>query len=201
VRYACWYRFYSQAAHGCSAGCRAGFSATILKSLIPRTSNSRDDFEAAALPFLPEIYRTAVGLIGNRTEAEDLAQDVFYQAWKSFHKFEKGTNMRAWLHKILVFRASHFRKKFFRMEPFGNKDEETEDIPVDVLVPDHLSDRQVREALMNVPSPFRETLVMADVRDFSYQEIAKMLKVPIGTVMSRLSRGRKVLRESLKGLR
>jgi RNA polymerase sigma-70 factor (ECF subfamily) len=168
--------------------------------VLPRSQASRDEFEAAALPYLPEIYRTAVGLIGNRDEAEDLAQDVFLQAWKSFHNFEKGTNLRAWLHKILVFRASHFRRKFFRLQPFGNKDEETLDIPVDVPVPDHLSDSQVREALAKVPPPFRETLVMADVREFSYQEIADMLRVPIGTVMSRLSRGRKVLRASLAAL-
>src|SRR5271154_5799945 len=97
--------------------------------------NRRAEFEKAALPFLPEIYRTAVGLLGNRTEAEDLAQDVLLQAWKSFDKFEPGTNMRAWLHKILVFRASHFRRKFFRLQAFGNKEEETADIPDEVHVP------------------------------------------------------------------
>src|ERR1700733_2305616 len=105
----------------------------------------RDEFEKVALPFLPEIYRTAVGLLGNRTEA----QDVFMQAWKSFHRFEQGTNVRAWLHKILVFRAAHFRRKFFRLQPFGNKDEETQDIPTNEPVPDHLSDKQVMEALAN----------------------------------------------------
>ena len=87
-------------------------------------SPSRDEFERAALPYLPEIYRTAVGLLGgNRTEAEDLAQDVFLEAWKSFHRFEPGTNIRAWLHKILVHRASRFRRRLFRLLPFGNKDE------------------------------------------------------------------------------
>jgi len=162
----------------------------------------RADFERAALPFLPEIYRTAVGLLGSRTEAEDLAQDVFLQAWKSFDKFEPGTNMRAWLHKILVFRASHFRRKLWRLMPmknsaFGNKEEEKQDIPVNDPVPDHLSDRQVMDALACVPQPFKETLVLADVREFSYREIAGMLRIPIGTVMSRLSRGRKLLRTGL----
>jgi len=157
----------------------------------------RAEFERAALPFLPEIYRTAVGLLGSRTEAEDLAQDVFLQAWKSFDKFEPGTNIRAWLHKILVFRASHFRRKLWRLQPFGNKEEETRDIPVNDPVPDHLSDRQVMEALAAVPPPFKETLVLADVREFSYQEIASMLKIPAGTVMSRLNRGRKLLRAGL----
>lgn len=166
--------------------------------MFPRKQASRDEFEAAALPFLPEIYRTAVGLIGNRDEAEDLAQDVFMQAWKSYHKFEPGTNIRAWLHKILVYRASHFRKKFFRVMAFGNKDEEAVDIPVETDVPDHLSNRQVMDALNQVPPPFRETLVLSDVREFSYQEIADMLKIPIGTVMSRLSRARKLMRTKLK---
>ncbi len=158
---------------------------------------SRDDFERVALPFLPEIYRTAVGLLGSRSEAEDLAQEVFLQAWKSFHKFEPGTNMRAWLHKILAFKASHFRRKFWRLQSGRNKKEQEEDIPVNDPVPDHLSDKQVMEALAAVPTPFRETLVLADVREFSYQEIATMLKIPAGTVMSRLSRGRKLLRAGL----
>ena len=163
----------------------------------PRSKPSRDEFEAAALPFLPEIYRSAVALLGNRDEAEDLAQDVYLQAWKSFARFQPGTNMRAWLHKILVFRASHFRRCFFRLIPFGNKNEEAVDIPVKADLPDHLSDRQVVDALTKVPASFREALVLADVQEFSYQEIADMLRVPIGTVMSRLSRGRRLLRRAL----
>jgi RNA polymerase sigma-70 factor (ECF subfamily) len=162
--------------------------------------NTRAEFEAAALPYLPEIYRTAVGLLGNRDEAEDLAQDVFLEAWKSYHRFEPGTNIRAWLHKILVYRAHHFRRKLFRLKRFRNKEEENVDIPVEVQVPDHFSDRQVVEAVSKVPAPFRETLMLADVRGFRYQEIADMLGIPIGTVMSRLSRARKLLREQLSGL-
>ena len=169
----------------------------------PAVAPSREEFERAALPHLAEIYRTAVGLLGgNRTEAEDLAQDVFLEAWKSFHRFEPGTNIRAWLHKILVHRASHLRRRLFRMLPFGNKDEargdiQPEGIAVEIEVPDHLSDRQVVQAVAQVPSPFREALILADVRGFSYQEIATMTDAPIGTVMSRLSRGRRLLREAL----
>lgn len=175
-------------------------------ALGPRPSPSRDEFERAALPYLPEIYRTAVGLLGgNRTEAEDLAQDVFLEAWKSFHRFEAGTNIRAWLHKILVHRAHRFRRRLFQLLPFGNKDEQRGDlpageIPVEIEVPDHLSDRQVVNAVANVPAPFRETLILADIREFSYQEIADMTGAPIGTVMSRLSRGRKLLREGLSAV-
>ena len=169
----------------------------------PAPSPTREEFERAALPHLPEIYRTAVGLLGgNRTEAEDLSQDVFLEAWKSFHRFEPGTNIRAWLHKILVRRTSRFRQRLSRLLPFGNKDETRDDIPaeeiaVEVEVADYLSDRQVVQAVANVPSPFREALILADVRGFSYQEIAGMTGAPIGTVMSRLSRGRRLLREGL----
>jgi RNA polymerase sigma-70 factor (ECF subfamily) len=161
-------------------------------------NSPRDQFEKTALPWLPEIYRTAVCLLGNRTEAEDLAQEVFLEAWKSWHRFEPGTNARAWLHKILVHRVHRFRKKLYQTTQIGNKEDETEDISVEVQVPDHLSDRQVVDALIQVPAPFREAIVLADVREFSYQEIAGMLGIPIGTVMSRLSRGRKLMRNSLE---
>ena len=169
----------------------------------PASPPTREEFERAALPHLPEIYRTAVGLLGgNRTEAEDLSQEVFLEAWKSFHRFEPGTNIRAWLHKILVRRASRSRQRLSRLLPFGNKDATRDDIPaeeiaVEVEVPDYFSDRQVVQAVANVPPPFREALILADVREFSYQEIADMTGAPIGTVMSRLSRGRGLLREGL----
>ena len=172
----------------------------------PPPASSRDEFERAALPYLPEIYRTAVGLLGgNRAEAEDLAQDVFLAAWRAFHRFEPGTNMRSWLYKILVHRAHHSRRRLSRLLPFGNKKAESDDFPsgefpVELEIPDHLSDRQVVDAVARVPAPFREALILADVREFSYQEIASMTGVPIGTVMSRLSRARKLLRERLSAV-
>ncbi len=163
-------------------------------------NSPRDQFEKAALPLLPEIYRTAIGLLGNRDEAEDLTQVVYLEAWKSWARFEPGTNVRAWLHKILVHRAHRFRKKLYQTTQIGNKEDESEDIPVEVSVPDYLSDRQVVDALIQVPALFREAMVLADVREFSYQEIAGMLGIPIGTVMSRLSRGRKLMRSSLEAI-
>lgn len=172
----------------------------------PAHAQSRDEFERTALPYLPEIYRTAIGLLGgNRVEAEDLAQDVFLAAWKSFDRFEPGTNIRAWLHKILVRRAHHSRRRLWRLLPFGNKNAESDhltpsdEISVEVEIPDHLSNRQVLDAVAKVPPPFREAIILADVREFSYREIASMTGVPIGTVMSRVSRGRKLLRERLSG--
>ena len=168
-------------------------------------SGRRDEFDTQALPWLDEIYRTGVGLLGNCEHAEDLVQDAFLNAWKSFDRFEKGTNIRAWLHKILVHRASHFRRKIYKEAPLpvkgdaedGNKESVVEDIPVEVEAPDYFSDSLVRDAVAKLPSSYRETLLLADVRDFSYKEVAEMLGVPIGTVMSRLNRGRRLLRESL----
>lgn len=163
-----------------------------------RRNDRKDEFDREALPWLDEIYRTAAGLLGNREHAADLAQDVFLNAWKSYDRFEPGTNIRAWLHKILVHRAAHFRRKMYREQPFGNKDEETQDIPDEVTVPDHFSDRQVNEALGRLQAPYREVILLSDVREFAYKEIAEMLDVPIGTVMSRLSRARKQLRTELE---
>lgn len=171
-------------------------------------TGGREEFDAQALPWLDEIYRTGVGLLGSREHAEDLAQDVYLNAWKSFDRFEKGTNIRAWLHKILVHRASHFRRKIYKEAPMpvkgdpedGNKESVVEDIPVDIEVPDYFSDILVRDAVAKLPSSYRETLLLADVRDFSYKEVAEILDVPIGTVMSRLNRGRRLLRESLLAL-
>lgn len=172
----------------------------LTSALFFRRTARLEEFDAQALPWLDEIYRTAVGLLGGSEHASDLTQDVFLNAWKSFDRFEPGTNIRAWLHKILVHRAAHFRHTIHREQPLGNKDEPQEDIPDEIVVPDYLSDRQVAEAVAQMSGPFREAVVLADVRGFSYKEIAEMVQVPIGTVMSRLNRGRKQLRELLENI-
>lgn len=160
------------------------------------------DFEAEALPHLEELYRTAVRLLGgDRAEAEDLVQDVFVQAWKSFDRYEPGTNCRAWLYRILMNKARHYQRrrytrKVLSLSEHGNRD------ALEVSgglspVPEQIDDREVLAALERLSDEHREVVLLADVQEFSYKEIAEILDVPIGTVMSRLSRGRAVLRRAL----
>jgi RNA polymerase sigma-70 factor (ECF subfamily) len=161
-----------------------------------------EDFEAAAMPHFPDLYRTARLLARDSGEAEDLVQDVYLQAWKSFHRFELGTNCRAWLFKILFHRLHHFRRRWVKaanVEAF-EKPEDEDNIAAEVPVPQEIRDEDVLKALEKVPIEFREIVLLADVQEFSYKEIAATLNVPLGTVMSRLSRGRKLLRRELAGV-
>ena len=158
-----------------------------------------EDFEAAAMPHFLDLYRTARLLARDPAEAEDLVQDVYLQAWKSFHRFELGTNCRAWLFKILFHRLHHFRRRWVKaasVEAF-EKPEDADNIAAEVPVPQEIRDEDVLNALEKVPIEFREVVLLADVQEFSYKEVAATLNVPLGTVMSRLSRGRKLLRREL----
>jgi RNA polymerase sigma-70 factor (ECF subfamily) len=159
-----------------------------------------DEFEAAALPHLNELYRTASSLLRDRTEAEDLVQETYLHAWKSFHRFQPGTNCRAWLFKILFHRLYHLRRKWFRLRLAKSEDVLEQTLEYEPPVPDKLSDEEVLAALQKVPEDFREVLLLADVEEFSYKEVAAALEIPVGTVMSRLSRGRRLLRKELAGL-
>jgi RNA polymerase sigma-70 factor (ECF subfamily) len=158
----------------------------------------REEFEQAATPHLPGIYRAALAMFGNPAEAEDLTQEVFVEAWRSFHRFEPGTNCRAWLFKILSFKAGHHRRKWFRRRKDASVDEVIENTTqAPTPIPEDLRDEDVLAALARVPDAFRDILILADVQEFSYKEIAEIQEVPIGTVMSRLSRARAHLRRAL----
>ncbi len=156
------------------------------------------EFEAVALPHLNDLYRTAVHLVRDRTEAHDLVQEAYLQAWKAFHRFEPGTNCRAWLFKILINEVRHYRRRWFNTKtvPEGERSFE-ETLAFEPPVPDEIQDEDVLAALDDVPREFREVVLLADVQEFSYKEIAEMIGIPVGTVMSRLSRGRKQLRVKL----
>lgn len=156
------------------------------------------DFEAAALPHMNDLYRSAASMVSSPTEAQDLVQEVYLEAWKSFHRFQPGTNCRAWLFKILFHRVHHYRRRWYRW----TSKSESEDLvlntlPYEAPIPDTLTDQEILAALGRLPEHFRSILLLADVEEFSYKEIAQMLDVPIGTVMSRLSRARKALRDQL----
>jgi len=156
------------------------------------------EFEAVTVPHLNDLYRTAVRLVRDRTEAQDLVQQVYMQAWKAFHRFEPGTNCRAWLFKILINEVRHYRRRWFNTKTVPEAEQSLEEtLAFEPSVPEHLQDEDVLAALDEVPREFREVILLADVQEFSYKEIAEMLGVPLGTVMSRLSRGRKQLRVKL----
>src|SRR5271157_64067 len=161
-----------------------------------------EDFEAAAMPHFADLYRTARLLAQDRAEGEDLVQEVYLEAWKSFHRFQAGTNCRAWLFKILFHRLHHFRRRWAKaakVEAFENP-EDQDSLIAETPVPQEIRDEDVLQALGRVPIEFREVVLLADVQEFSYKQIAETMQVPLGTVMSRLSRGRKLLRQELAGV-
>lgn len=156
------------------------------------------EFESVAMPFMDDLYRTARRTLGCAVAAEDIVQEVYLQAWKSFHRFEPGTNCRAWLFKIMFHVINHHWRKNNRLVTVSEEDEYLFDqLVYEPSVPDGLRDEEVIAALDQVPANFRAVILLADVQEFAYKEIAEMLRIPIGTVMSRLNRGRKILREKL----
>jgi RNA polymerase sigma-70 factor (ECF subfamily) len=160
-----------------------------------------DQFEAAAMPHMNDIYRTAARLLGGDNGAQDVVQDVYLQAWKSFAQFEVGTNCRAWLFKILFHTLHHYRRKWLNIRVVKESDEWFENVAsAGPPVPEHITDAQMLAALADVAPDFRAVVLLIDVEEFSYKETAGILNVPIGTVMSRLSRGRRLLREKLADL-
>jgi RNA polymerase sigma-70 factor (ECF subfamily) len=171
-----------------------------MTNAMPFNPATLDEFEALALPHLNDLYATARRTIGNSTEAEDLVQEAYLQAWRSFHRFAPGTNIRAWLFKILFHVTAHHRRKLFRFKQADVSDEMlAETIAYEPPVAPDLRDEEVLAALAQVPDNYRAVMLLADVQEFSYKEVADILCIPIGTVMSRLNRGRKVLREALRG--
>ncbi len=164
-------------------------------------------FESEALPYLNQLYGAALRLTRNPADAEDLLQQTFMRAFAAFDQFESGTNLKAWLYKILTNAfISGYRKK--QREPQTVSADGSEEFSLfDRLVEsnitpeaeliDRIPDEEVKGALESLPEQFRTAVLLADVEGFSYQEIADIMDVPIGTVMSRLHRGRKALQRTL----
>lgn len=158
-------------------------------------------FAREAMAHLKDLYRTAVRLTRSQMIAEDIVQEVYLQAWKSFETYEEGTNCRAWLYQIMFFKISHHRRAFGMQSKFFQSDEEEGTIFAHAAatepIPQNLTDEEIIKAVDALPAKYRAVVLLADVEEFDYKEVARILSIPIGTVMSRLSRARKQLRESL----
>jgi RNA polymerase sigma-70 factor, ECF subfamily len=165
---------------------------------MPRSREySTEEFERAALPFVSDLYRTAARIVGRRAEAEDLVQEAYLQAWKSFHRFQPGTNCRAWLFKILFHVIQHYRRKAFALNYVVDAEVLLAEVPASTPAADAVTDEDILAALDTVPEPYRAVLLLVDVQEFSYREVSEILQIPVGTVMSRLNRGRSQLRKAL----
>ncbi len=160
-------------------------------------------FETLAMPILGSLYNLAHWLTQNQQEAEDLAQETYLKALRGFASFQPGTNFRAWMYRILrnTFLTSRSGLNAKMTVPL-EADEDFSSLPVTSETPESLllarADQQlVQDALEQLPLPFREVVLLCDIEEMSYQEIAETLGIPVGTVMSRLSRARKLMRELL----
>lgn len=152
-------------------------------------------FEAEALPHVDRLFRLAMWFERDRSEAEDLVQETMVQALQSFQRFQPGTNCRAWLTTILQHVRSNRRRARFR-SPLVDDPHDRIGLatPFEPPVPQQLTDEDLLAALRRIPERFQEVIVLCDVEELTYKEIADVLEIPIGTVMSRLHRGRALLR-------
>ncbi|MEO5858632.1 MAG: sigma-70 family RNA polymerase sigma factor [Pyrinomonadaceae bacterium] len=155
-------------------------------------------FEVEAVPHLQDLYRIARWMVGGREDAEDLVQETMSEAMRSFHNYERGTNCRAWMTKIMYHLNGRRLRKLGRVKIVNDTEEMiAETIAFTPSIPPTLTDSDIISALMRIPDSFRQIVLLADVEEFAYKEIAEMVQIPIGTVMSRLHRGRKLLRMEL----
>ena len=179
----------------------------------PPSDAARAVFEEQAIPYMDQLYAAAMRMTRNPSDAADLVQDTFVKAYAAFAQFQQGTNLKAWLYRILTNTFINGYRKNQR-NPYQGTIDELEDWQLggaesitqarssrsaEVEAIDHLPDSDVKDALQSIPEDFRMAVYFADVEGFSYQEIADIMKTPVGTVMSRLHRGRRMLRERLAG--
>ncbi|MFQ5823846.1 MAG: sigma-70 family RNA polymerase sigma factor [bacterium] len=172
-------------------------------------NQKRQEFEELAFEYMNSLYSTALRMTRNELDAEDLVQDVYVRAFRFFHKFEKGTNFKAWIFKILTNTyINQYRKK--SREPLqvsfekvdytiaGIEETNLHKQNLDEINYNGIFDDEIQSALAQLSSEFRMVVLLADVEEFTYKEIAEIIECPIGTVMSRLSRARRQLQTHLK---
>jgi RNA polymerase sigma-70 factor (ECF subfamily) len=172
-------------------------------------TDRRKRFEDEALPHLDALYTMAIRLARNPDDANDLLQETVLRAYRFFHQFETGTNCRAWMLTILFNNFRNGYRKYSREQPASSAEEfdrkvEAESLRTDpagsnpeALVSGHGMEGEVEAALGGLPAEFREAILLVDVEELSYQEVSGVLDIPIGTVKSRVSRGRAILRDVL----
>ncbi len=169
-------------------------------------------FAAAAMPYMDQLYSHALRMTRNAADAEDLVQETYLKGYRAYDSFEEGTNLRAWLFRILTNSyINTYRKKqrrpgesdlgdveeLYLYRRLGGAETSTLGRSAEDELLDHLTEAEVKDAIEALPEQYRHAVLLADVEGFAYKEIAEILDVPIGTVMSRLHRGRTRLQEQL----
>ncbi len=151
------------------------------------------DFEAEAMPHFNDIFRTALRLTKNRSEAKNLIEEVYLQAWKGFRFYKPEINSRAWLFKILYSKSNHYRKENINFESVEDGDGKLRNLDFILgTVAKTLREEEIFSCLEHIPPDFREPMLLAHEEEFSYEEITEILDIPIETVIPRISRGRKL---------
>ena len=173
---------------------------------------AQEQFTADAMQFAPQLFSTALRMTRNRSDAEDLVQETYIKGWRSFHTFQEGTNLRAWLFRIMTntyinkYNAAKRKgtevelddvEELFLYKRLGSIDQSKLSSSAEDQMLNLFTDDEVKNALESLPEDFRIPVLLSDVDGFSYKEIAEMLEIPMGTVMSRLHRGRKIMQKML----
>jgi RNA polymerase sigma-70 factor (ECF subfamily) len=173
---------------------------------------TREDFTHDAMQHAPQLFSTAMRMTRNRSDAEDLVQETFIKAWRSFTTYQQGTNLRAWLFRIMTntyinkYNAQQRKpaetelddvEELFLYKRLGAVDQSQLSQSAEDQMLSLFTDDEVKKALEELPDQFRIPVLMSDVEGFSYKEIAEILEIPLGTVMSRLHRGRKSMQKML----
>lgn len=184
--------------------CRAGGDSDRVKSPCPEELKAR--FEIEAVPLLPRVYAAAYRFTKNSADAEDLVQETYLRAYRGFDRFEPGTNLAAWMQRILRNAFINSARKA-QLRPCAVEEEweldlavvqRTAHVSAEATVIAAMPDERLREALSSLPSKYHRVVVLSDVEGLSYKEIAGTMGIPLGTVMSRLHRGRRALRARLE---